>query len=76
MADGTHKNKSSKSMTGPWFLDYEHEEEIAVLLKRYGQSLERKGTLILCWWVSATGGDDDIDVFDVKRLFYFPSSSS
>ena len=20
-------------MTGPWFLDYEHEEEIAVLLK-------------------------------------------
>ena len=38
MADGTHKNKSSKSMTGPWFLDYEHEEEIAVLLKRYAKA--------------------------------------
>ena len=33
-------------MTGPWFLDYEHEEEIAVLLKRYGKSLEQRGTLI------------------------------
>ena len=33
MADGTHKNKPNTSMTGPWFLDYEHEEEIAVLLK-------------------------------------------
>ena len=49
MADGTHKNKSNTSMTGPWFLDYENEEEIAVLLKRYGQSLERKGFLILSW---------------------------
>ena len=47
MADGTHKNKSNTSMTGPWFLDYEHEEEIAVLLKSYGQSLEQRGTLIL-----------------------------
>ena len=36
MADGTHKNKSNSSMTGPWFLDVQHDEEVASLLKRYG----------------------------------------
>ena len=38
MADGTHKNKSNTSMTGPWFLDYQHEQEIVSLIKRYGYS--------------------------------------
>jgi len=35
MADGTHKNKSNTSMTGPWFLDAQCDEEIASLLERY-----------------------------------------
>ena len=57
MADGTHKNKSNTSMTGPWFLDYEHEEEIAVLLKVWqkprteGHSyLIAVGECHLRWW--------------------------
>ena len=36
MADGTVKNKSNTSRTGPWFLDYEHEVEIVSVVKRYG----------------------------------------
>ena len=38
MADGTHKNKSNTSMTGPWFLDYQHGQEIVSLIERYGYS--------------------------------------
>lgn len=34
MADGTHKNKSNTSMTGPWFLDVQHDKEIAPLLEK------------------------------------------
>ena len=29
-------------MTGPWFLDYQHEEEIVSLIRRYGYSLWQK----------------------------------
>lgn len=48
MADGTHKNKSNTSMTGPWFLDFQNEEEIAELLQRYdGQNLKRRSALLL-----------------------------
>ena len=50
MADGTHKNKSNTSMTGPWFLDFQNEEEIAELLQRYdGQNLKRRSALLLSW---------------------------
>lgn len=34
MADGTHKNKSNNSMTGPWFLDVQRDKEIAPLLEK------------------------------------------
>ena len=34
LADGTHKNKSNTSMTGPWFLDVQHDKEIASLLEK------------------------------------------
>ena len=56
-------------MTGPWFLDYEHEEEIAVLLKRYGQSLEQRGILL------SYLGRDVSPKATTCSMFYFPSSS-
>ena len=34
MADGTHKNKSNTSMTGPYFLDVQRDNEIAPLLEK------------------------------------------
>ena len=34
MADGTHKDKSNSSMTGPWFLDVQHDNEITPLLEK------------------------------------------
>ena len=29
MAHGTHKNKLNTSMTGPWFLDVQHDNKVA-----------------------------------------------